>query len=69
MAKASNVILVHGAWADGSSWSKIIPLCVDQNVRRRPLRSIPVRHQDCRFGPMSPKCWEGETGFSPRPFC
>lgn len=22
----SNVILVHGAWADGSSWSKIIPL-------------------------------------------
>lgn len=23
---ASNVILVHGAWADGSSWAKIIPL-------------------------------------------
>ena len=22
----SNVILVHGAWADGSSWAKIIPL-------------------------------------------
>src|ERR1700733_14410626 len=22
----TNVILVHGAWADGSSWSKIIPL-------------------------------------------
>src|SRR5208282_5786002 len=21
-----NVILVHGAWADGSSWSKVIPL-------------------------------------------
>ncbi len=26
MAKASNVILVHGAWADGSLWSKVIPL-------------------------------------------
>jgi pimeloyl-ACP methyl ester carboxylesterase len=23
---ASNVILVHGAWADGSSWSRVIPL-------------------------------------------
>jgi len=24
--KAKDVILVHGAWADGSSWSKVIPL-------------------------------------------
>jgi pimeloyl-ACP methyl ester carboxylesterase len=24
--KTANVILVHGAWADGSSWSKVIPL-------------------------------------------
>jgi pimeloyl-ACP methyl ester carboxylesterase len=23
---AKNIILVHGAWADGSSWSKLIPL-------------------------------------------
>lgn len=23
--KAHNVVLVHGAWADGSSWSKVIP--------------------------------------------
>src|SRR3979411_455368 len=22
----ANIILVHGAWADGSSWSKVIPL-------------------------------------------
>jgi pimeloyl-ACP methyl ester carboxylesterase len=21
-----NVLLVHGAWADGSSWSRVIPL-------------------------------------------
>lgn len=25
-SQVKNVILVHGAWADGSSWSKIIPL-------------------------------------------
>lgn len=24
--QVTNVILVHGAWADGSSWSKVIPL-------------------------------------------
>ena len=21
-----NIVLVHGAWADGSSWSKVVPL-------------------------------------------
>jgi pimeloyl-ACP methyl ester carboxylesterase len=26
MSKISNVVLVHGAWADGSSWAKVIPL-------------------------------------------
>src|SRR4051794_24088652 len=24
--KARNVVLVHGAWADGSSWAEVIPL-------------------------------------------
>src|SRR2546426_6441725 len=24
--RVSNVVLVHGAWADGSSWAKVIPL-------------------------------------------
>jgi len=23
---AATVVLVHGAWADGSSWNKVIPL-------------------------------------------
>jgi pimeloyl-ACP methyl ester carboxylesterase len=32
MAKASNVILVHGAWADGSSWSKVIPLLLARSL-------------------------------------
>ena len=26
MESEINVVLVHGAWADGSSWSKLIPL-------------------------------------------
>jgi pimeloyl-ACP methyl ester carboxylesterase len=26
MSKISNIVLVHGAWADASSWSKVIPL-------------------------------------------
>jgi len=30
--KAKSAILVHGAWADGSSWSKVIPQLVDQGL-------------------------------------
>jgi pimeloyl-ACP methyl ester carboxylesterase len=26
MESKANIVLVHGAWADGSSWSKVIPL-------------------------------------------
>jgi pimeloyl-ACP methyl ester carboxylesterase len=26
MGSKANILLVHGAWADGSSWSKVIPL-------------------------------------------
>jgi len=26
MESKTNIVLVHGAWADGSSWSKVIPL-------------------------------------------
>ena len=32
MAKINGVILVHGAWADGSSWAKIIPTLVDKGL-------------------------------------
>jgi hypothetical protein len=32
-------------------------------------QAFPVRHQDCWFGPLSPKCREGETAFSSHPFC
>jgi pimeloyl-ACP methyl ester carboxylesterase len=30
MKAISNVILVHGAWADGSSWAKVIPLLAEK---------------------------------------
>ncbi len=44
MAKAANVILVHGAWADGSCWSKVIPLLESRALRvsavQLPLTSL-----------------------------
>jgi pimeloyl-ACP methyl ester carboxylesterase len=39
-----NIVLVHGAWADGSSWSKLIPLLQAKGLRavaaQNPLSSI-----------------------------
>lgn len=39
-----NVVLVHGAWADGSSWSKVIPLLMEKGFNvtaaQIPLTSI-----------------------------
>ncbi|BAV47830.1 alpha/beta hydrolase [Mesorhizobium sp. 113-1-2] len=32
MSKISNIVLVHGAWADASSWSKVIPLLVGEGL-------------------------------------
>jgi pimeloyl-ACP methyl ester carboxylesterase len=44
MAKASNIILVHGAWADGSSWAKVIPILLSKGHRptavQLPLTSL-----------------------------
>ena len=28
----TNIVLVHGAWADASSWSKVIPLLVVDTI-------------------------------------
>jgi len=33
MTTASNVILVHGAWGDGSNWAKVIPLLVEKGMK------------------------------------
>src|SRR5471032_1524380 len=39
-----NVVIVHGAWADGSSWSKVIPLLQARGLHvvavRNPLTSL-----------------------------
>lgn len=34
-----NIVLVHGAWADGSSWSKVIPL-----LRAKGLHAVAVQN-------------------------
>lgn len=43
-AKPPTVVLVHGAWADGSSWSKVIPLLQAKGIRvlgvQNPLTSL-----------------------------
>jgi pimeloyl-ACP methyl ester carboxylesterase len=42
--QARNVVLVHGAWADGSSWSGVIPLLQSAGLRvtavQNPLTSL-----------------------------
>jgi pimeloyl-ACP methyl ester carboxylesterase len=44
MQGVKNVVLVHGAWADGSSWSKVIPLLKARGLHavaaQNPLSSI-----------------------------
>src|ERR1700680_773239 len=39
-----NIVLVHGAWADGSSWSKLIPLLQSKGLHvvcvQNPLTSF-----------------------------
>ncbi|WP_206240413.1 alpha/beta hydrolase [Novosphingobium terrae] len=43
-ASTPTVVLVHGAWADGSSWSKVIPLLQAKGIRvlgvQNPLTSL-----------------------------
>lgn len=43
--KARNVVLVHGLFADGSSWSEVIPLLQDRGLNvtsvQNPLTSLP----------------------------
>ena len=44
MSAVKNVVLVHGAWADGSSWSKLLPLLQAQGLHavavQNPLSSL-----------------------------
>jgi hypothetical protein len=47
MQPKSSVVLVHGEWADGSSWSKVIPLLQKNGLRvtavQIPLTSLAGR--------------------------
>ena len=38
MQPKTNVVLVHGAWADGSSWSRVIPL-----LQKKGLNVVPAQ--------------------------
>ncbi len=38
---AKTVVLVHGAFADGSSWGKVIPLLLAKGLKVVALRSAP----------------------------
>jgi pimeloyl-ACP methyl ester carboxylesterase len=44
MESKTNIVLVHGAWADGSSWGKVIPLLQHEGLNvaaaRIPLTSL-----------------------------
>jgi pimeloyl-ACP methyl ester carboxylesterase len=44
MSGIKNIVLVHGAWADGSSWSKLIPFLQAKGLHvaavQNPLSSI-----------------------------
>src|SRR5271163_2694190 len=44
MSTVKNIVLVHGAWADGSCWSKVIPLLQARGLNvvavQNPLTSI-----------------------------
>ena len=44
MSSVKNIVLVHGAWANGSAWSKIIPLLEAKGLHavavHNPLSSV-----------------------------
>lgn len=44
MAAVKNVVFVHGAWADGSCWSKVIPILIAKGLHavavQNPLSSV-----------------------------
>src|SRR3954453_10381234 len=80
--KAHNVVLVHGAWADGSSWSKVIAILQAAGLRvtsvQNPLTSLADAAAAVRWvldrqdGPtvLAGHSWSGtlvsETGTDPK---
>jgi len=66
MSKTTNVLLTHGAWADGSCWAKVIPILQAQGLNvvaaQIPLTSldddIAVTRRMLGMMPGRP-CWLG----------
>ena len=60
--KARNVVLVHGAYADGSCWSEVIPRLqaagLNVSAVQNPLRSL---GEDCEFAQRSLDLQDGPT--------
>jgi pimeloyl-ACP methyl ester carboxylesterase len=60
--KARNVVLVHGAYADGSCWSEVIPRLqaagLNVSAVQNPLRSL---GEDCAFAHRSLDLQDGPT--------
>lgn len=70
--KAKNVVLVHGAWADGSSWSEVIPIlqaaglnvtAVQNQLDRSPSRSR--RPNACWLSRTARPYWSRIPGVAP----
>lgn len=72
-----NVVLVHGAFADGSSWSKVIPLLQAKGLHVRNRIKIEAAVRNARaflkvkedFGAFDSYCWRFVGGLSKHNRC
>jgi pimeloyl-ACP methyl ester carboxylesterase len=62
LPRARNVVLVHGAYADGSCWSDVIPLLQARGLNvasvQNPLRTL---EEDCEFARRTLALMDGPT--------
>ena len=70
--KAKNVVLVHGAWADGSSWAQVIPKLQAAGLHvtavQNPLTSLEIplpRHAAFWRNRTARRCWWRIPGVAP----
>jgi hypothetical protein len=48
MSVVKNIVLVHGAFADGSSWSKVIPLLQEMGFVQETRWGARMLHEETR---------------------
>ena len=58
--EARNVVLVHGAWADGSSWAEVIPLLQAAGLKVTAVQNPLTSLQDSVR-----RCWSPTPGAAP----